>query len=296
MPFGLVDLINFVFQNIFWFIFLGVGFFLIWNYFRIKQKKTVIVNRSNVERLNFIERMKFNPSTTFKWLYKGFTETNNPHKNYKGKVFLGKITHYTETIVPNTDNKFKISDEQFKKFKKEIKDLQDLVKDQYSKIMKKEYKDFEIAKTEYHKTRQLLIDKVAYIKKTRLKIASIVLKPMVIKSLNIANPFKKVQILQFEIDSNIAFKNKDSIFINETVALTNYLGIYHQIGESQKMIIDNIRDNDIILTDLNNLGSIYFSKSQEQSTFDPVYAHSLALAEKNLQIEMARKKGKVDTI
>ena len=44
------------------------------------------------------------------------------------------------------------------------------------------------------------------------------------------------------------------------------------------------------------MASVYFAKSQEQSTFDPVYAHQMAMEQRKLEIELAKRKGKAESV
>ncbi len=234
MPFGVVDVINFIFSNILWFIALGLFGWIIYNFLKVGKRKLKVVDRKEIERVNFIERMRFNPSAKYRWLYKGYEQLGfGTDLEYRGVVLLGKITHYLESVVKSS-------------------------------------------------------------KDTR--IITLIVKPALIKSLGITNPFKKSQIIQFENDMNVCIKDKDNIYVSSDVGITNYLGIYHQIGEKEKKMIDNIRDSDIRQTDIDMMASVYFVKSQEQATFDPNYAHQMAMREKELQIELAKRKGKSETL
>lgn len=224
-------IIKFVFDNIFYFAGLGVLIYFIHGYLDIKRvEKLSSVNRGDIERKNMIERLRYNPSKKFKWLY-------------KDKELLGKITHIIETTTKGNPENI----------------------DTYTMIV----------------------------------------EPMLIKLLKIINPFAKKQILEVEKSGQILSffdsggstpKQTNKLIIREGVAITSYMGIYYTIGKNEATMVDNIRQFDTFKTDLNNLSSIYFVKSQEQSTYAPQYAHELAMKEKEIQLMMAQKKGKLETI
>lgn len=140
----------------------------------------------------------------------------------------------------------------------------------------------------------------------KIDIYSLVIKPMLTsKYIKITNPFAKSKVIEVEkskqvlvwTDDGDGFAKETNILkINGDIAITQSFGIYHTIGKHEKELVSNIRDLDVIKTDLNNLASIFFVKSQEQSTYQPQYAHELALKEKEIQLMMAQKKGKMETI
>jgi hypothetical protein len=86
-----------------------------------------------------------------------------------------------------------------------------------------------------------------------------------------------------------------TIYIDERVITDWYFGIYYDLS-MKKELTEHIVNDNVFKTDLENLASIYFAKSQEQSTFTPDYAHDMAMREKELQIELAKKRGKMTSI
>lgn len=225
-------IINFAMSNILYLVAIGVVIYIIHEYFSFKKRiKFKPLNRSDIERKNMIERMKYNVSSQFKWLY-------------RGKNLLGKITHYVETEMKENPK--------------------------------------------------------------NIPIITMVIKPTLFKNWKIVNPFGKSQIIMVEnnreviqktmIKAKDGFKLGNDLTITDSIGITNYFGIYHTLNDKEEKMVKNIRNLDVFKTDINNLASIYFVKSQEQSTYAPEYAHQLAMKEKELQIELAKKKGKMETI
>jgi len=194
------------------------GVLVFYGYQLLRVKKTYkVLNRSEVERLKFIERMSQN-------------KVIKPMFLYKGKKMLGRITHLKEFAYkgnPKGDN--------------------------------------------------ILIDQF-------------VVKPILFGK--IPNPFTKSRVFQIGVDSMDISNFK--FVIKPYTYLDYYFGVYYD--EDTKAHTEIIKNDNVIRTDLNQLASIYFVKSQEQSTYDPVHAHALALKEKELQIELAKKRGKAETI
>jgi hypothetical protein len=137
-----------------------------------------------------------------------------------------------------------------------------------------------------------------------LEVFTITFKPLLLSNpVKIVNPIAKTKPIVVDNATVIMTKDEynnvietDKIVIKESVAVTQYQGIFYTVGKNEELIKDNIRNFDTFKTDINNLASIYFVKSQEQSTYQPQYAHELALKEKEIQLMMAQKKGKMETI
>jgi hypothetical protein len=125
----------------------------------------------------------------------------------------------------------------------------------------------------------------------KIKVTQFVVKPYIFNLL--PNPFSKIKC--FEIASDLIFKDFSKWILPEWVNFGQFLGIYYDLNYE----LDHratLRKTHIFETDLNNLASIYFVKSQEQTTFDPIHAHEMALREKELEIELAKKKGIQESI
>lgn len=121
-------------------------------------------------------------------------------------------------------------------------------------------------------------------------------KPMLIAKLGITNPFSK--LMPFQISSDILKLDTvaKSISVPKWVSFDYFMGIYYDTSIDEELHKNLIVDHNLFRSTAQQLASTFFSKSQEQSTFDPEHAHELALKEKELQIEMAKKKGKVTSI
>lgn len=214
---GVMDL---VFGNILWFMIGGVIVWAAWTYLRVGTRfKPKPLNRSEVERMKFIERMKLNK--TDRW-------THIKH----GKKTVGKILAYRELTIKGNPKEDK-------------------------------------------------------------KIIQMIFKPMLISK--IANPFGKTQAMQLDAKNIGRDVGGKAVLIPRWLTLDYYLGIYYDLA-SEQTHTNLIKNDNLFRTDMNQLASIYFAKSQEQSTFDPAHAHQLAMKEKELQIEMSKKKGQITSI
>lgn len=249
----MVDLLagisDFVFENIIYFVIVGVVIYVFFLYFKISSKtKFNQVNRAEVERVEFIKRMKENKNS-----------------------FIG---------IPRTDVKPTLDDG-------EVPDPQDYPTTEKFTILSRG-KD--------------IIGKIKAIRKVVLKSGNIeksvlqmVVKPTIWKT-KFENPTSKE--ICFQIDCEMVKKwdidNKD-IELYPTTTFDYVLGIYYDI-KSEDLHTNFIKNDNLFRSDLNMLASIYFAKSQEQSTFDPEKAHQLAMKEKELQIELSKKKGQITSI
>lgn len=220
MAFGLNTVLDFIFQNIYIIAFIGVAGWFIYYLFRVRSTSKIL-NRSDIERLKFIERMKHN-------------RIDKPMFLKKGKNTLGLITH-------------------FKQFPIEVPSNPDP-------------------------------------KKKKL----VVINQMIVRSMFLGKiPIGKPQAFQIgNSEMNIRGLVAE---IKPHVFLDYYFGIYYD-EETQPHHTQLIKNDNIMRTDLNSVASIYFVKSQEQSTYDPNFAHQMAMKEKELQIELARRRGKSESV
>jgi len=205
------------FDNIFILVLVGIVGYFAWSYLRFKRSSiTKPINRSEIERMKFIERMKHNPSHSFKWLL-------------NGNKRIGKITHY-RTFQTNPSH---------------------------------------------------------------VLVAEIVVKPCMMWK--IINPFAKSQAFMINMNEDSVILDNDKIVVHKYNYFDYYFGVYYDLTiPTEHMKI--IKNDNVIRTDLNELASVYYCKSQEQSTFDPIRAHQLALEEKKLEIELAKARGKAETV
>jgi hypothetical protein len=132
-------------------------------------------------------------------------------------------------------------------------------------------------------------------------LIEMVVKPTLF--LGMTNPFSKEMAIQVNYGSfnekneleKVCIEDGDKLVLPSWVHFDYYFGIFYDntIQEKHHEIIKN---TDLFLTDLNELASIYFVKSQEQTVFNPVAALPVILKEKDKQTEMEKKKGRVETI
>jgi hypothetical protein len=203
-----------------------IGFWVIYEFFIKGEKKAPKpLDRSEVERKKFIERMKMNKALDFKWFF-------------RGNQLIGKILYLKPTFI-------------------------------------------EIKKSEPQK----------------LDILEMVVQPSLSSRLKLTNPLAKelcIQINKKNTDCGLnSFTNE--IRIVEQITFDNLFGIFYD-RTLETELAEHIKNDNIFRSDLENLASIYYVKSQEQSTFDPQYAHEMALKEKELQVELAKKRGKMTSI
>jgi len=139
--------------------------------------------------------------------------------------------------------------------------------------------------------------KFTYSASPPMETIQLVIRPPLINigKLTITNPFAKLQA--FQVIEKKASKDtvKGTISVDEWVSFDYYFGIYYDMIAEREHTQLIKRDN-VIRSDLNALASIYLVKAQEQSTFDPDHAHEMTKLEKQLQIELAKTKGKSEAI
>lgn len=223
------QLLKFIFDHVFYIVVIGFLGYFAYNYLKIKKKSFNIVDRSEVERLKFIERMRPNKVDGKLFLF-------------RGKINLGKITHY---------------------------------------------KMFSVEKSQIKSKKNKEADPIP---KKMINMVQLIVKPTFFI---FSNPFSKAQCYQLNKKFLERYSNK--IYLPDWLAIDKYFGIYYDLETLTTHHRVILKDN-VTRTDLNEMASVYFVKSQEQSTFDPVHAHNMALKEKELEIELAKKKGMQETI
>ena len=202
----------------------AIGFFIL-TYLTVKgRSKIKPIDRADIERKLFIERMKLNaePTKHFKFFR-------------RGKKVIGKITHYASGKIEG-------------------------------------FKD------NPHPTTKLLVKPVW----TPLKI-----------------PFGKTICIVVDNGQLVSKQEKGHkegfMSVPAHTHFDNSFGIYYNKEDEMKNRTAIIHDG-ILRQDLNNLASVYFAKSQEQATFDPDHAHQLAMREKEIQLEMSKRRGQLTQI
>ncbi len=79
-------------------------------------------------------------------------------------------------------------------------------------------------------------------------------------------------------------------------SINYYFGIYFDEKDVETIHSPNIINTRVLKTDVEQLASRYFTKSQEQCVYSPEMAHQFALKERELAIEMAKAKGKRESV
>lgn len=129
------------------------------------------------------------------------------------------------------------------------------------------------------------------------EVRRLLVRPMLLSAgkVRISNPIRKM--IPFQINEKIIEHDiyMQEIRVPKWVSFDYFAGIYYD-GTMEDKHIDFIKNDNLFRSGWQQTASIWFAKSQEQSTFDPEHAHQLAMKEKELQIEMAKKKGKITTI
>lgn len=131
--------------------------------------------------------------------------------------------------------------------------------------------------------------------KEDIHITQILVKPMLVKLLNIPRPFSKTMPMQLQFELLTPTSPVD-LQMPSWITFDYFMGIYYGSSLSEESHKNVIIDNNLFRSTAQQIASTFFSKSQEQSTFDPEHAHALALKEKELQIQLAAKKGQVTSI
>ena len=127
------------------------------------------------------------------------------------------------------------------------------------------------------------------------QITQMIIKPMLSQRLNIPRPFSKLMPLQ--LDYNMLTPTSPAhLNMPAWITFDYFMGIYYGSSHSEETHKNVIIDNNLFRSTAQQIASTFFSKSQEQSTFDPEHAHALAMKEKELQIQLAAKKGKITSI
>lgn len=127
-------------------------------------------------------------------------------------------------------------------------------------------------------------------------VVQLLVKPMLVAKLGITRPFSKLMPFQIAKSTIRMDSSTKSLGLPKWVSFDYFMGIWYDSSLKEEIHKDIIVDHNLFRSTAQQLASTFFSKSQEQSTFDPEHAHQLAMKEKELQIELAKKRGKVTTI
>ena len=201
---------------------IAVGTFIL-GYLKFGVKKSLLpIDRSDIERMNFIKRMRVN-------------ENECKHFKYfrRGNKLVGIITHFS-ALELNTNP---------------------------------------------HPT----------------EIVQMLVKPFIIPRLKIVNPFGKVMCIQVNKKHTSQNLDRKELITGGGIYFDYYFGIYYD-KQTEEIQTAWIESDNLMRTNWNLGASRYFAKAQEEATFDPNRAHILALEEKRIQVEQAKRSGKLTSI
>jgi len=255
---------QFFFQNIFFFLFMGFAAFFLITYLKFGKKiKYKIIDREEVERLKFIEAMLFNRSSKYQALYQGDLLQLGIINNGGGLLNLNNVLPMGKKIWRKLHKVGNI--EHYLEFEQvPIK----LVQDGQGKITYEELKN----------------------EKPMRLIAMVIKRTLFWR---IPNPMAKAQAMFIENDNELMEKDEKGgrIIVPEQLGYDKYMGFHYIIAENTKPKLRNILDARVLVTDFNIQASRYFAKSQEQCVYSPELAFQMAQKQTELQIELAKKRG-----
>lgn len=182
--------------------------------------------------------------------------------------FLGKIISYKRFVLNPASIEILKSQESFAQKYRDFKETKDEKVLKELNVLSKSIKD------EFSKSVVIIVFKPKFIGK-------------------ILNPFKK-QVLQIFDGLLIKEFDKKKLIIPADVFTDQFMGVYYDMTDPKFHL--NIMHEKMYETDLSAMADVWFVKAQELSTFDPEKAHAMAMKEKELQIELARKRGKMTEI
>lgn len=110
----------------------------------------------------------------------------------------------------------------------------------------------------------------------------------------LASPFKKDIVRVSENSIEPIAENQNSIQIKPEITLDSHMGLFYDVPSEEKHL--NFINETLFKHDSEELASQYYVESQKKSTLDLDYAHEMAMKEKDLQIELAKKRGKMSSI
>jgi len=257
----------FIFNNIFYIVGLGLIIFVLWSYLKIsKRTKFTIIDRRKIEKANFIEEMKYNVASKYKLLF-------------KGKQLIGKISHYAEGVVDvKGQSPVNIMKIVFKPTFRSLPFVKPFTKPealmiQDDTITPKKSKEIEKRLEEFNQKLETEKDEKKKMKLVDEKMDYMIsITPSIVKD----NGFKR-------------------IIISDERSINYYFGIYLD-DKNPDLHSRNVIDTRVLKTDVEQLASRYFTKSQEQCVYSPEMAHQFALKERELAIELAKAKGKRESI
>lgn len=132
--------------------------------------------------------------------------------------------------------------------------------------------------------------------KEEKRLINIVFKPCVLGIKWLTDPFEKDVALVVSAENSDFSYAKSSFTIDESAIMNKFDGVRYDVTD-KKEALKYIRDEQVSVTDWENHSSVMFVEAQKMSTFgDSSNANAMALKEKELQVELAKKRGKQSSI
>jgi len=261
-------LMRFIFDNIFVIVICGLAIYFAMMYLKVKSKsKYKVIDRRKIEKANFIEEMKYNIATKYKYLY-------------KGTQLIGKITHYATGIV-DVKGKSPVNVVRM--------------------VFKPTFKNIPFVKP-FAKPEALMLEDDSLTPK-KIKEIDEKINEFNIKIGNAITEESKAKLrlsrIEYITSVTPSIKKdaeKKKISISNERSINYYFGIYFDEKDVENIHSPNIINTRVLKTDVEQLASRYFTKSQEQCVYSPEMAHQFALKERELAIELAKAKGKRESI
>jgi hypothetical protein len=259
-------------QNIVWFALIGILAFIIYYFVSFSSKKPKIISRADVEKKKRIDSLAINSNEITETIENQDGTKSNSAVKYKdlfhGMRWLGSIK--------NIGRRIEIDDKQ-RPILKTLEEKLEKIKDDPNSTLK-EKKDAETQIEEF-------------IEKHGENVFEIVYNPPLI--LNFANTLKK-ELIRIYKKSLIFDKSKGNIVIKPEISIDRHLGYYYDVANEPTHL--NWFNQNLFKNDKEDLSSFYFVESQKKSTLDLKNAADMAMKEKELQLELARKRGKMSSI
>lgn len=233
-----------------------IGYILISKFISGRAK---IIRRSDVQKKELIKNMSLNKTDLFKTLW-------------HGNQFLGKIISY-KNVTPNPIDKDIIKAQQ---------DLNEkITKARFAKTeddLQKAMIDMDRSRDELEK---LMGDNIVYV----------IFAPKWFS--NVSNPFRKEPMIIRDKYLVKEYSTK-KLIVPPDFFMDRFMGIFFDMGAPEQHL--SIIKEEMFRTDLDTMASVYYVKGQEQAIINPENAIQMALKEKELQIELAKKRGQQSTI
>lgn len=246
-------IMKFFFDNIFFFLMMGFFGFIAVTYFKFgKRIKYKIIDRDEVERLKFLDAMRFNKTSKYYALYHAKLMMNNGgsvlNKNYQvwsNFEKIGNIESYLEfEQVP-------------------------------IKMIEKEGKITYLENTN----------------EPPMKLIGMAIKKPLFWRIPNPFAKAQPMLIENNDEMIMKDETNHQIVIPEELGFDKFMGYYYMIAENVKPKLRNVLDARILTTDFSLMASRYFSKSQEQCVYSPEAALQMATKQTELNIELAKRRG-----